>query len=251
MLVSVVTAVRNGASTIGATLESVYEQAHADVEHIVVDGASTDATVELVRNGQTRGVRLLSEPDSGVYDAFNKGLQLASGEIIGFLNCGDTYWSRDIIARVAAEFSNPRLDAVFGDVAIVDAAAPAVVVRRYHSQRFRPSRLAYGLMPAHPSLFLRRAVYARFGGYDPSYRIAGDFELVARVFGAGAIAYKCLPQVLVRMLRGGLSSSGLGSNWIITREMRRACRENDIRTSMLKLALRFPIKCTEWLDTAV
>jgi glycosyltransferase involved in cell wall biosynthesis len=247
MKVSIITAVRNGAGTIAATLRSVSEQNHPDIEHVVVDGASSDQTVDIVRAAPTRGLRLLSEPDKGVYDAFNKGLALASGDVIAFLNCGDTYYSSEVVAQVVARFAAAELDAVFGDVIIVDARDTSVAVRHYRSSRFRPSRLAYGFMPAHPTLFLRRAVYERHGGYDPSYRIAGDFEFVARIFGDHSLRYACLPHLLVRMPRGGLSTAGPRSNWIITREMQRACAKNAISTNLLKLMLRFPIKFTEFL----
>ncbi len=247
MKVSIITAVRNGAGTIEATLRSVTQQTHPDIEHVVIDGASTDETVALVGAAPTRALRLLSEPDRGVYDAFNKGLKLASGDIVAFLNCGDTYYSREVVAQVAERFAAAELDAVFGDVIMVDAKNTSVAVRHYRSSRFKPSRLAYGFMPAHPTLFLRRAVYERHGGYDPSYRIAGDFEFVARIFGDHRLRYVCLPQTLVRMPRGGLSTAGPRSNWIITREMQRACAKNAISTNLLKLMLRFPIKFTEFL----
>jgi glycosyltransferase involved in cell wall biosynthesis len=251
MRVSVVTAVRNGAATIGATLASVGEQTHPDIEHVVVDGASADRTLDIVRSCAKRPLRVLSEPDRGVYDAFNKGLSLSTGDVIGYLNCGDSYWSRDVVARVAARFSADDVEAVFGDLVIVDSKDTLAPVRRYRSSRFRPSRLAYGFMPAHPTLFLRRQVYERHGGYDASYRIAGDFEFVARVFGPGALRYAYLHEVMVRMPRGGLSTAGPRSNWIITREMKRACDKNAIDTNVLKLMLRFPVKLTEFFAVGV
>lgn len=247
MRVSIITAVRNGARTIGTTLQSVAEQTHPDIEHIIVDGASTDETLETVRSVARRPVHLISEPDRGVYDAFNKGLGLSTGEVVAFLNCGDAYWSASVVADVAARFLDGGVDAVFGDVMIVDAKDTNVAVRRYRSSRFKPSRLAYGFMPAHPTLFLRRDVYDRHGGYDASYRIAGDFEFAARIFGGGALRYACLPHVLVRMPRGGLSTAGPRSNLIITLEMKRACAKNAIATNLFKLSLRFPIKLTEFL----
>ncbi len=249
MKVSIVTAVRNGATTIGVTLASVAEQTHPDIEHVVVDGASTDGTAELVRQQAKRPVRVLSEPDRGVYDAFNKGLKLCTGDLVAFLNCADSYWTPTVVADVVARFSAGDLDAVFGDVMIVDAEDTNVPVRRYRSSRFRPSRIAYGFMPAHPALFLRRSVYERYGPYDISYRIAGDFEYIARIFGKRTLRYACLPQCMVRMPRGGLSTAGPRSNWIITREMQRACAQNSIPTNLFKLLLRFPIKITEFFAT--
>jgi glycosyltransferase involved in cell wall biosynthesis len=244
--VSIVTAVRNGATSIATTLKSVQSQDHSDIEHVIVDGASTDGTLQIIEHERCGTRLLVSAPDQGVYDAFNKGLALATGDVVAFLNSGDSYTSSGVVARMAAQFASAGVDAVFGDLIVVDAVDPRKTVRRYRSSRFTPSRVAYGFMPAHPTLFMRRRVYEQFGGYDASYRIAGDFELVARVFTKARVTYAYVPEVLVVMPRGGLSSSGLRSNWIITREMRRACRQNAIATNLLKLLLRFPIKWTEF-----
>jgi len=247
MKVSIVTAVRNGAAAIGATLESVASQTHADIEHLVIDGASTDATVAIVRREGRRVARLLSEPDRGVYDAFNKGLALATGDVVAYLNAGDTYLDEGVVARVVAAFAAHDVDAVFGDVLIVAGADPTRVVRHYSSAHFTPGRLARGFMPAHPALFLRRELYQRLGGYDASYRIAGDFELCVRAFVHEHARFHYLARPLVRMPQGGLSTRGWRSNWIITQEMRRACLQNGVATSTPRLLLRFPVKLLEVL----
>ena len=161
--ISIITAVFNGEHTIGTTLASIAEQDHPDIEHIVVDGASSDTTLAQIRAGDRRGARVVSEPDHGAYDAFNKGLRLATGEVIGFLNCGDSYISPATVARIAAGFAGSDAQAVFGDVLIVDERTPGRVVRRYRSHRFTPRAMSYGLMPAHPTLFMRREVYRAVG----------------------------------------------------------------------------------------
>lgn len=247
MKISIVTAVFNGAREIGATLASVEAQDYADIEHVVVDGASTDGTADRVRRDGRRVAKLLSEPDRGVYDAFNKGLALATGDVIGYLNAGDVYEGPGVIAAIAAQFAAPDVEAVFGDVVITEAGQTGKVLRRYRSGGFTPHRLGWGFMPAHPTLFVRRATYDRVGPYDTSYRIAGDFELCIRLFVGQAVRYACLPQVLVRMPRGGLSNSGWRSKWTITREMHRACRAHGIPTSYAKLFARFPVKALEVL----
>jgi glycosyltransferase involved in cell wall biosynthesis len=244
--ISVVTAVRNGASAIRATLESVATQAYRDVEHVVVDGASTDGTADIVRAYGDRVARLVSERDAGVYDAFNKGWRLATGDVVGYLNAADVYTSADILRRVAEAFAAEAVDAVYGDVLIVDEATASRVLRVYRSDHFRPARLPYGFMPAHPTLFLRRELYERLDGYDPSYRIAGDYELCVRLFVGQGIRYRYLGgPPMVRMPRGGLSNSGWRSTWIITREMQRACAENGVPTNLLKLSSRLPRKLLE------
>lgn len=241
MKVSIVTAVRNGAATIEGTLQSVAAQRLADIEHVVIDGASTDATLEVVRVHGRHVAKVVSEPDTGVYDAFNKGLRHASGELIGFLSAGDRYANDEAIAKLVRAALDSGADAVFGDLAIVDGRTRAML-RRYRSMPFSPSRVAYGYMPAHPTLLVRRSVFERFGGFKTGYRIAGDFEFVARAFGRGGISYAYVPEILVHMEDGGLSNRGLRSSWIITEEMRRACRENGIRSGWLRLLLRLPVK---------
>lgn len=245
MKVSIISAVRNGEASIATTLRSVASQVYDNVEHVIIDGASTDKTMDVVTSARSPQLRAFSERDSGVYDAFNKGLRNSTGDIVGYLNSGDIYSSNLVIDRIVREFSSSSAAAIFGDVSIVDQVDLCREVRRYDSSIFNPKRIAYGFMPAHPTLFIRREIYSAFGGYDPSYKIAGDFELAARFFYCNKISYAHIPEVLVRMPRGGLSSNGLRSNWIITKEMMRACRQNGIATNYLKLALRFPIKLAE------
>ena len=245
MKVSIITAVYNGGRAIAETLRSVAEQDYSDIEHIVIDGASSDDTVAAVRSNGNRVARLVSEPDNGVYDAFNKGLRMATGNAIGFLNCGDTYLSRSVISRIAKELSVLGTEAVFGDLLIVNEQRPTKVVRRYNSRRFAPNLMGYGLMPAHPTLFLRREVYQRVGEYDTQFRIAGDFEFCLRVFALNTVRYRYIPEPLVNMPRGGLSNRGWRSTWQITREMQRACALDGVRTNWAKLSLRIPLKIME------
>lgn len=243
--VSVITAVRNDERGIRTTLASIEEQEYGDIEHVVVDGASTDGTADVVRCAGGRVARFLSEADRGVYDAFNKGLALATGDVVGYLNAGDSYVNGAVVRRIAAEFETREVGAAFGDVVITDPDEPRRVLRRYRSGRFTPERMAWGYMPAHPTLFVRREAYARSGGYDADYRIAGDFDLCIRLFLKQKLHYAYLPEVLVRMPRGGLSNSGWRSKWTITREMHRACRAHGISTSYPRLLSRFFVKAFE------
>jgi glycosyltransferase involved in cell wall biosynthesis len=245
--VSIITAVYNGQSSILETLDSVATQGYSSIEHIIIDGASRDSTAALVRKSATRVAQFVSEPDAGVYDAFNKGLRLASGDVIAFLNCGDTYVSTNVVSRMMDVLSLHGVQAAFADVLITDSRDYDRVIRRYSSKKFSPQRMAYGLMPAHPSLFLRREVYERVGEYDTRYRIAGDFELCLRVFVTASTPYRYLNEAIVRMPSRGLSNRGWRSKLTITREMAEACAMNDIRTSFAKLCLRFPLKLLEML----
>ena len=245
MRVSIITALYNAGESAAATLKSVAQQDYPLIEHIIVDGASTDNTLQIVRLNSERVADLISEPDLGVYDAFNKGLRRASGDIIAFLNAGDTYVSPRVVSRVLKEFSDNEVQAVFADLSIVDAHDESRVVRLYSSKRFTPRSMSYGLMPAHPTLFLRREVYSCVGEYDSSFRIAGDFEMCLRVFALRNTQFRYVSEALVRMPRGGLSNRGWRSKWHITREMKLACKINGVHTNILKLCLRLPLKMLE------
>lgn len=247
MKITVVTVAYNAASTIADTIHSVSAQTHADIEHIVIDGASQDKTAEIARQTSGRISLLLSEPDLGVYDGMNKGLALASGEVVGFLNADDVYAGKDVLSRVVDVMERENLDALFGDVEFFKPEDPTGTVRRYRSARFSPDQIALGWMPAHPALFLRRRVYERYGVFRTDYRIAGDFEYCARIFHGNTLAYRCLPETLVRMRTGGISTSGWRNTVLLNREVLRACRENGIDTNILKIFSKYPAKLMEFL----
>lgn len=247
MKISIITVAFNAERTIGETLDSVAAQTHSQIEHIVVDGASTDHTLKIVRERGKRVAQLVSEPDRGIYDAMNKGLRLASGDVIGFLNADDVYVDTGVLGRVAAAMARDDLDALFGDAEFVHPDNPDRPVRRYRSDQFRPERIAWGWMPAHPALFLHSRVYQRFGTFRTDYRIAGDFELVARIFHAGTLSYRYLPEVLVRMRTGGASTGGWRNTILLNREVLRACRDNGIATNLPKILSKYPAKMLEFM----
>lgn len=247
MKITVITVSFNAAPTIACTLQSVAAQSHPRVEHIVVDGASTDGTLQIVRQYGKHIATLVSEPDRGIYDAMNKGLRLARGDVIGFLNADDEYADAKVLERVAAVMDKYGLDALFGDAEFVSPDRPDRPLRRYRSERFHPGRIAWGWMPAHPTLFLRRAVYERFGGFRADYRIAGDFELVARMFHGDTLKYRHVPEVLVRMRTGGISTGGWRNTLLLNREVLRACRENGISTNLPKILSKYPAKLLEFI----
>ena len=247
MKVTIVTVCYNAESTIGDTLESIATQSCDDLEQIVIDGASTDGTLHVVDRYAGRLAHVRSEPDRGVYDAMNKGLALASGDVIGFLNADDVYAGPDVLSRVAGIMKEDSLDALLGDVEFFNPKDPAGTVRRYRSDQFSPDRIAFGWMPAHPALFLHRRVYERYGHFRTDYRIAGDFEYCARIFRDNTLAYRSLPETLVRMRIGGISTAGWRNTLLLNREVLRACRENGIDTNMLKIISKYPAKVLEFL----
>jgi glycosyltransferase len=233
----VVTAVRNAAGTVASCLESVARQTHP-VEHIVVDGASTDGTLAALEPWRARGVRLLSGPDRGIYDAMNKGVALATGAVVGTLNADDAYADERVIADVAALFEDPRVDCAYGDLVCVDARDPARVVRRWRAGPYGPGRMRNGWMPPHPTFFARRAHYERFGGYRLTLGTAADYELMLRFLLAGGLRAAYLPRVLVRMRAGGASSRSLAARLRANRMDREAWRVNGLRPRPWTLLLK-------------
>lgn len=244
--ISIITVCFNSAATIVDTLRSVAEQSHHDVEHIVIDGGSVDDTVDMVEKHGKHVSILVSEPDRGIYDAMNKGLGLVTGDVVAFLNADDFYKDADVLKRVALAMEEGNLDALYGDVEFFRSGQQDKVVRRYNSGQFTPDRLGWGWMPAHPALFVRRELFERYGLFRPDYRIAGDFEFIARVFKHRELRHRHLPQSLVRMQMGGLSTSGWQATLLLNREMMRACRANSIPTNWFKMLARYPLKLMEF-----
>ncbi|KDB08738.1 glycosyl transferase family 2 [Burkholderia sp. lig30] len=246
-VISVITVCYNSAATLERTLQSVAEQDWPRVQHVVIDGGSRDGTLEILERFRPRLAHVVSERDKGIYDAMNKGLDRVSGDIVCFLNADDQYASLQVLSRVAAQMREYRLDALMGDVGFFHEKDPARMVRRYRSDRFHPGRLAWGWMPAHPALFLRKEVVRRVGRFKSDYRIAGDFEFIVRAFHGHALRYRHQPEVLVHMQTGGASTAGWRAKIQLNKEVLRACRENGLRTNMLKILSKYPAKLLELL----
>lgn len=244
MRVSIVTVALNSDRTIEKTLRSVAEQTWGNVEHIVVDGGSTDATVAVVQGSGRPGYRLLQGPDAGIYDAMNKGVAAATGDIIGFLNSDDHFAHPGVLDSIT-EAMTSDVDAVFGDLVYFHEDRPEKVVRRYDSSAFNPARLPRGIMPAHPTLYVRRSLFDRVGPFATGYRIAGDFEWVARAFTNQTVRYRYIPEVLVRMQVGGVSTQSWRSALVMNREILRACRANGVPASLMTILSRYPAKLLE------
>ena len=222
------------------------EQTYDEVDHIVIDGESTDNTLEVISAEGLHVARLVTEKDNGIYDAMNKGINLATGDIVAFLNADDFYKDAHVLARVAKVMEAEQLDALYGDVEFFRPGQQGTVVRRYNSGRFSAGKLGWGWMPAHPAMFVRRALFDRYGAFRTDYRIAGDFEFIARVFRHPELRHRHLPESLVCMQLGGVSTSGWRATLQLNREMMRACRANAIQTNWLKMLVRYPLKALEF-----
>ena len=209
MKISVITVAYNSAATIADTLRSVATQTHPDIEHIVIDGASTDDTLTVVKAHGKHVQVLVSEPDRGIYDAMNKGLALASGEFVGFLNADDLFASKDSVKLIVAAAESTACDAVYGDLAYVRADDVNTVVRLWRGGDFRRSRLRFGWMPPHPTFYVRREFLSRLGAFDSRMRVAADYELMMRCLVQVAVRTSYVPQLLVRMRLGGASNASI------------------------------------------
>jgi glycosyltransferase involved in cell wall biosynthesis len=246
MKISVVTVSYNAAATIAATIASVRAQAHLDIEHVIIDGASTDGTRAIVEGMADDRTLFVSEPDRGLYDAMNKGIARATGDVIGILNADDFFADDQALARIAEVFAAGReLDAVLGDIAFVDNDGR--VLRRYDSGRFRPSLTRWGWMPAHPGMYLTRAAYNRVGVYRTDLKIAADFDFVVRAFTLAGLQYIHLPHTLVHMRPGGASTDGWRAKMTINREVVRACRDNGVYTNLAMVMSKYPLKLLEMI----
>lgn len=228
MKISVITAVFNARETIADALESVLGQSHPDVELIVIDGASTDGTRELLETCREHLAVLISEPDEGIYDALNKGVAHASGDIVGFLHADDLYADKDVLTRVANAFEDSTVDAIYGDLVYVSKAEPDRVIRYWQAGDFSINKLKHGWMPPHPTLYVRRSVYEEMGVFDTSYHIAADYDCMLRMLGSGRVKCHYIPEVLVRMRVGGKSNRSLSNILTKSAEDYRALKRNRI-----------------------
>lgn len=207
--ISVITAVFNRVGTIALALASVRAQRWREVEHIVIDGASTDGTLRILEAHRAHLALLISEPDGGTYDALNKGLTHATGDVVGWMHSDDFYADEWVLPRVAAAFDDPAIDGVYGDLDYVARADPARIIRRWRAGDYTPARLAWGWMPPHPTLYLRRSVIEKLGAFDTRYRIAADYDAVLRYLAKGRIRLAYIPEVLVKMRVGGQSNASI------------------------------------------
>lgn len=228
MRISVITAVYNRADTVADAIRSLHGQTHDDYEHVVMDGGSTDGTLEVVRSLGDARMTLTSEPDLGIYDALNKGMNQATGDVIGLMHSDDVFASRNVLGHIAAAFQDSQVDVVYGDLQYVTAKHPDRIVRHWQAGEFSPSRLKRGWMPPHPTLYVRKSVIERWGGYDTSYRIAADYDAILRWFGPGKVRAAYIPEVLVRMRVGGESNRSLRNILLKSREDYRALKQNQI-----------------------
>jgi glycosyltransferase len=226
--ISVVTATYNCEATLPETLASLKAQTHQDFEHVVVDGLSTDRTLQIVQSHADARTSVQSEKDRGIYDALNKGIARSTGDVIGFLHADDMYADPSVLADIAQAFSDPAVDAVYGDLDYVSRDDPTQVIRHWHSGEYRAQSLRSGWMPPHPTLYVRASVYRAVGAFDTQYRIAADYDSILRILLAARQAPTYLPRTLIHMRVGGASNRSLSNMWMKSKEDIRIARHHGV-----------------------
>lgn len=242
MLVSIITVCFNSEKTIRDTIESVLSQDYSEIEYIIVDGGSTDGTMMIVREYENRIHKIISEPDRGIYDAMNKGISSANGELIGILNSDDVYMGANSVSKLTNKLLKSGTDSVYADLIVVERFNLNRVLRYYDSSFFSPKKFRYGWMPAHPTFFAKKSVYECAGKFSLDYKIASDYEMLIRILWVHKFTYVYLPEPVIRMRHGGASSAGISRNWILNKEIVMACRKHGIWTALPLLALKVPRK---------
>lgn len=246
MRVSIITVCYNNATTIKDTIESVLRQSYEDIEHIIVDGASTDGTIEIINSYKRHVSQFISEEDNGMYEAMNKGIRMATGDVIGILNADDFFSADDVIEIMVGELNKSNTDAILGDVQFVKPDDINKVVRYYSSERFHPGSFKYGFMPAHPGFYVKRKYFEQFGYYKEDYQIASDYELLIRFLYRFKLSYRYIKKPIVTMRTGGVSNRSFKSRIVLNREILRACRENGIKTNLLNIYSKYFWKIFEY-----
>lgn len=246
--ISLITVVYNSEQTLYHTIQSVLSQTYPNIEYIIVDGASTDDTVNIIKNCEHNfdgRLKWISEKDAGLYDAMNKGIKMATGDVIGILNSDDFFAANDVVQNIVKSFEND-IDAVYGDIHFVRPTELNTCVRYYSSKIFRRSLMRYGFMPAHPTFYCRKSCFDKYGLYKTDYKICADFDLLLRFIYLHRISIKYLPMDMITMRLGGASTSGVQSHLCIMNEHLRSFKENGIKSNRFFLSLRYFYKLTEF-----
>ncbi|MFW8590315.1 glycosyltransferase family 2 protein [Glaciecola sp. 2405UD65-10] len=240
MKVSIITVCFNSEKTIEDTIQSVQSQTYPNIEYIVIDGKSNDSTNEIVSKYKAVVSVHVSEPDYGLYDAMNKGIKLATGNIVGVLNSDDTLASEETIINLVSAIGNS--DGIYGNVGFYSKHDFSVKKRHYSSAGFNKSKFSRGMMPAHPSFYAKKECYEKAGLYRTDFKIASDFDMLLRIFSLPNTSFTYLDEEIVKMRLGGLSTSGFMSNFILNREILASCRSNGIKANWFSIMSKYPSK---------
>ena len=248
-MISIITATFNSAKTLKDTIQSVLRQTNKDFEYLIIDGGSTDETIDIVKSYESEfsgRLKWVSEKDQGIYDAMNKDIKMASGDVVGILNSDDYFTSDDILQTVDNAFKSHEIDAIYGDIHFIRDGNPQKCVRYYSSRMFRPFWLRFGFMPAHPSFYCKREVFEKAGLYSLDYKIGADYEMMVRLFKKYRIMSQYINKDFVTMRTGGASNNNVRSRITLINEDVKACKENGVYTNSLFVMLKFMYKIFEF-----
>lgn len=252
MKISIITVSFNSSATIRDTIESVLNQSYNNIEYIIIDGLSNDDTVDIIKEYEPLffgRMHWISEKDLGLYDAMNKGIKIATGDIVGIINSDDFYCYSNSIAEISKAFEDENIKVVFADVRFVNPNNLDKTVRYYSSKIFSPKLFRFGFMPAHPTFFTYKNYFDIIGYYKTDYKIAADFELLIRFLYTNRLKYRYLPFDMLKMRTGGASTASIKSNCILNKEIVRACNDNGIYTNLLILMFKYFVKVIEFFKT--
>ena len=245
MLISIITVCYNAEKTIKRTIESVHNQDYKNIEYIIVDGGSSDQTLSIINEYDHKINKIISEKDDGIYDAINKGIAIASGEIVGILNSDDIFYNTKIITKIANTFrANQNLDSVIGEINFINNNGK--LHRHYTASKWNPRKFAWGMMPPHPSFYCKKLFFEKYGYYRTDFKIAADYELMMRFLLVNKLNYVYLPMVFVNMNLGGASTKDIKSKLKINKEVLYACKLNNVKTNIFKIYSKYLIKMFEF-----
>ena len=245
MKVSIITVVYNRADVIRDTIESVLSQTYKNIEYIIIDNASTDGTINVVNEYKDQISKIISEPDNGLYDAINKGINYATGDIIGLIHSDDFYLDNLVIQRVVDTFKKENKHMLFADLLYIKGDNKDKVLRYYSAKNFTVKKLKYGFMPPHPTLFVKKEVYEKYGLYKIDYKIAADYEMFVRLLLVNKLSFSYIHLPIVKMRVGGVCSGGIRRKIECNIEVLRAIRSNGLKANHLVLLKKYPIKIIE------
>lgn len=250
MKISIITATYNSAKTLEVCMDSVLNQTYDDIEYILVDGNSKDGTLDLIKSKAQKheNVSWISEPDKGIYDALNKGILKATGDVVGFVHSDDFLANKTIVSKIANAFKSEKVDGVYGNLHYVRFDNVDDVIRNWKSQDFKIKLLGRGWMPAHPTLFLKSDIYRTNGKFNLDYRIAADYDFILRIFKNPLNKFYYLPETITKMRVGGLSNRNLSNLILKTTEDYRAAKTNHIRLPLITIGLKNLSKIPQWFS---
>lgn len=238
--ISIITVCYNSVDTIEHGIKSLCSQDYPNIEHVIIDGGSTDGTVAIIEKYRQHIAHFISEPDKGIYDAMNKGIRLATGDVVGILNSDDFYADNQVLNDVACAFRDNEIDCCYGDLEYVDRIDPSKIVRRWKSSSYRPGLFRTGWHPPHPTFFVKRDMYQRFGLFDTEMNISADYEIMLRFLERYKLKSGYIPKVLVKMRDGGASNRSLKQILKANIQCCQAWKKNGFRISPVT-ALRKPL----------